>query len=98
MIEYRFNEDKLIVEFKQYIDSTYKQHYVNAGKQTMDSIIAKGHGTGFCLGNIEKYHDRYGKKGETPEEWRKDLIKVMHYTLFQLFIHDKEHSNEVSDT
>lgn len=90
-MDYRYREGELIAEFQKYIDSTYQQHYVTDGKQTMDSIIANGHGTGFCLGNVDKYKDRYGKKGETPNEWRKDLIKVMHYTLFQLFIHDKEH-------
>lgn len=90
-MDYKYREGDLIAEFKRYIDSTYQQHYVTDGKQTMDSIIANGHGTGFCLGNVDKYKDRYGKKGETPDEWRKDLIKVMHYTLFQLFIHDKEH-------
>lgn len=93
-MNYRYREGELIAEFRKYIDSTYQQHYVTDGKQTMDSIIANGHGTGFCLGNVDKYKDRYGKKGETPDEWRKDLIKVMHYTLFQLFIHDKEHGNE----
>ena len=91
-MNYRYREGELIAEFQKYIDSTYQQHYVTDGKQTMDSIIANGHGTGFCLGNVDKYKDRYGKKGETPNEWRKDLIKVMHYTLFQLFIHDKEHA------
>ena len=90
-MNYKYREGELIEEFRRYIDSTYQQHYVTAGKQTMDSIIANGHGTGFCLGNVDKYKDRYGKKGETPDEWRKDLIKVMHYTLFQLYIHDKEH-------
>lgn len=90
-MNYKYREGELIEEFRRYIDSTYQQHYVTDGKQTMDSIIANGHGTGFCLGNVDKYKDRYGKKGETPDEWRKDLIKVMHYTLFQLFIHDKEH-------
>lgn len=90
-MDYKYREGELIAEFKRYIDSTYQQHYVTDGKQTMDSIIANGHGTGFCLGNVDKYKDRYGKKGETANEWRKDLIKVMHYTLFQLFIHDKEH-------
>lgn len=90
-MDYKYREGELIAEFKRYIDSTYQQHYVTDGKQTMDSIIANGHGTGFCLGNVDKYKDRYGKKGESPDEWRKDLIKVMHYTLFQLFIHDKEH-------
>lgn len=95
-MNYKYREGELIEEFKNYIDSTYQQHYVTDGKQTMDSIIANGHGTGFCLGNVDKYKDRYGKKGETPDEWRKDLIKVMHYTLFQLFIHDKEHEGEIT--
>ena len=93
-MNYKYREGELIAEFKRYIDSTYQQHYVTDGKQTMDSIIANGHGTGFCLGNVDKYKDRYGKKGETADEWRKDLIKVMHYTLFQLYIHDKEHNSE----
>ena len=95
-MNYKYREGELIEEFKNYIDSTYQQHYVTDGKQTMDSIIANGHGTGFCLGNVDKYKDRYGKKGETPDEWRKDLIKVMHYTLFQLFIHDKEHEGAIT--
>lgn len=93
-MNYKYREGELIAEFQRYIDSTYQQHYVTDGKQTMDSIIANGHGTGFCLGNVDKYKDRYGKKGETADEWRKDLIKVMHYTLFQLFIHDKENAKE----
>ena len=93
MIEYRYREDELIQEFLDYINETYQQHYVTDGKQTMDSIIANGHGTGFCMGNIDKYKDRYGKKGESPDEWRKDLIKVMHYTLFQLYIHDKKYGD-----
>lgn len=91
-VEYKFREDELLKEFFQYINSTYSQHYSKNGKQTMESIIRDGHGTGFCMGNVQKYKDRYGEKGDTPEEWRKDLIKVMHYTLFQLYIHDEEHN------
>jgi hypothetical protein len=94
MIEYKYNEDKLLEEFKQYIEKTYSQHYASdGGVQTMDSIMSKGHeyATGFCLGNVDKYNDRYGKKGETPQEWRKDLVKVMHYTLFQLYNHDRKY-------
>ena len=93
-MKYRFNEDKLIQEFKEYIDSTYSQHYVTGGSQTMDSIIDLGHGTGFCIGNAKKYLDRYQQKGDTPKIWRKDLIKVLHYALFQLYIHDKEFGND----
>lgn len=97
MTDYKYREDELIKEFCDYIDKTYKQHYVSEDNiQTMDSIMAKGFefATGFCMGNVDKYGDRYGKKGETPEEWRKDLIKVLHYTLFQLYNHDKRYGNE----
>jgi len=92
--EYKFREKELLTEFQGYIDSTYGQHYAKNGKQTLESIIRDGHGTGFCMGNLQKYKDRYGEKGDTPNEWRKDLIKVMHYALFQLYIHDKEHGND----
>ena len=50
-------------------------------------IIERGHGTGFCMGNIDKYSNRYGKKGNKTEQ-RKDLVKIMHYALIQLHIHD----------
>ena len=93
MSNFKYREDELIEEFRQYISKTYNQHYVQDGIQTMDSIMAKGFqfATGFCMGNVDKYGDRYGKKGDTPDEWRKDLIKVLHYTLFQLYLHDKEY-------
>lgn len=91
-IQYKFREDELIEEFKKYIDATYNQHYSKNGSQTMESIVNAGHGTGFCMGNVRKYSDRYGSKGETPDEWRKDLVKTMHYCLFQLFIHDSTYN------
>ena len=50
---------------------------------------AGGHGTGFCIGNILKYAQRYGKKG-SREDARKDLLKVLHYAIIQLHVHDQE--------
>ena len=91
MVEYKFDEGRIIEEIKGYIDGTYDEHYATGKIQATESIIDDGHGTGFCMGNVGKYGRRYGKKGETPAEWRKDLMKVMHYTIIQLFIHDKEH-------
>ena len=84
---YKFNEDKLIEEFTDYIDSTYASHYNTNKIQSMENIIDKGHGTGFCMGNVDKYASRYLNKG-TREDARKDLMKVLHYTLLQLHIHD----------
>lgn len=92
-IEYKFREDQLIEELRLYIDKTYDQHYAGGKIQATEDIIDDGHGTGFCIGNAKKYLKRYGKKGETPAEWRKDIIKVLHYGLIQLYIHDLEHGN-----
>ena len=96
MIEYKFNEGDLIQEVKDYVDATYDEHYATGKIQATESIIDDGHGTGFCMGNVGKYGRRYGKKGETPAEWRKDLMKVIHYSLIQLFIHDKQHGPAMS--
>jgi len=86
-VDYKFNEDKLIDEFKQYIDATYNQHYAKEKFQATEFIIDGGHGTGFCIGNVLKYAQRYGKKG-TDKDARKDLMKVLHYALIQLHVHD----------
>ncbi len=87
-INYKYDEDKLIDDFRKYIDSTYDEHYSQNSFQATEFIIDGGHGTGFCIGNVLKYAQRYGKKG-TPADSRKDILKVLHYALIQLYIHDK---------
>ena len=89
LIDYKFSEDKYMQELKEYIDSTYKGHYATNKFQSTEVIIARGHGTGFCMGNVDKYANRYGKKG-TREDARKDLLKVIHYALLQLHVHDSQ--------
>lgn len=84
---YKYDEDQYLQELATYVDSTYGQHYSKNKIQTTEFIIDGGHGTGFCVGNIMKYAQRYGHKG-TPEDWRKDLMKVIHYGLIQLHVHD----------
>jgi hypothetical protein len=90
-IDYKYNEDALISEFKRYVDATYGQHYSKDKFQATEFIIDGGHGTGFCIGNVLKYAQRYGKKG-SPADARKDLMKVLHYALIQLYIHDTENN------
>ena len=91
-IEYKYNEENLINEIAAYVDSTYGQHYAKQGKgiQTTEFIIDNGHGVGFIIGNMMKYTQRYGKKGD-PEDWRKDIMKVIHYGIMCLYNHDLEH-------
>ena len=88
-IEYKYNEDALLKEFKAYVDATYGEHYSKDKFQATEFIMDGGHGTGFCIGNVLKYAQRYGKKG-TREDARKDLMKVLHYALMQLYVHDSE--------
>ena len=76
-------------EFQMYIDKTYEQHYAKDKFQATEFIIDGGHGTGFCIGNVLKYAQRYGKKGSHTDA-RKDLMKVLHYALIQLHIHDTQ--------
>ncbi len=87
-IDYKFNEKNLINEFQEYINSTYGGHYATNKFQSTEVIIERGHGTGFCMGNVDKYSNRYGKKGSRLDA-RKDLMKVLHYALIQLYIHDE---------
>ena len=63
------------------------QHIISITQFILDS----GHGTGFTIGNILKYAQRYGKKG-SREDARKDLLKVIHYGIIALHNHDKEKS------
>jgi hypothetical protein len=85
-IDYKYDEDKNIKQIMEYIDATYSQHY--SGKyQATDMIIDAGHGTGFCVGNIMKYAKRYGKKDGYN---RKDLMKIIHYAMIQLYVHELE--------
>lgn len=87
---YKYNEGKLLEEIRKYIDATYGEHYSQNKYQATEFIIDGGHGTGFCIGNVLKYAQRYGHKGN-PTEWRKDLMKVIHYAIIQLYVHDLEH-------
>lgn len=86
-IDYKFSELRHIKELKDYVDSTYDQHYSKNKFQATEFIIDSGHGDGFCIGNVLKYAQRYGKKG-SKQDARKDLMKVLHYALIQLYVHD----------
>lgn len=89
-MNYKFNEDKLLEELKRYVDSTYSGHYASDRYQATDIIVDADLGHGFCMGNIIKYAKRYGRK---EGHNRKDLMKLIHYGLIMLHIHDKEHKS-----
>ena len=89
-MDYKFNEDDYLIELEEYINTTYDEHYAQNKYQATDVIIDSGHGVGFCLGNIFKYTKRYGLKNGYA---RSDLLKILHYTIIALHVHDKEIGN-----
>ena len=84
-INYKYSEDKILDELRTYINGTYNAHYSHNKFQATEFIMDSGHGEGFCIGNILKYSQRYGKKDGKN---RKDLLKVIHYGIMALHNHD----------
>ena len=102
MVNYKFNEGALIQELQEYVDSTYNSHYSTGKIQSTEVIIDRGRGLDFCLGNVDKYSNRYGSKGDVSDS-RKDLMKILHYALIALYCHDEENREidfdiDLSDT
>jgi len=90
MMNYKFNEDKILNELKSYVGNTYDQHYANGKYQATDMIIDSGYGEGFCLGNIMKYAMRFGKKNGKNNL---DLYKIIHYAIIAIYVNNKEQDN-----
>ena len=78
---YKFSENEILFDVQSYIDDTYFSHYAKEPKQATELIIENGLGDGFCIGNILKYAQRYGKKDGHNKN---DLMKVIHYAIIQL--------------
>lgn len=90
-IKYIFDEGKILEEIKSYVDATYDQHYSTSKFQATEYIKDVGYIEGFTIGNVLKYASRYGKKTENPDEWRKDLMKVIHYAIIAISAHDEKY-------
>ena len=86
-MSFKYNEDALLQELRDYITGTYGQHYSagNDAIQTLDLIEACGDAEAFCRSNILKYASRYDKKGTA----RRDIIKILPYGLLLLHFSDK---------
>ena len=93
--KYKFNEGQLLADLTAYIQSTYSEHYSKNKFQSTEFIIDCGHGEGFALGNVLKYVQRYGKKGGKN---RADLLKVLHYALIALSVHDSQFGIGLSES
>lgn len=90
-VEYKYNEKENLDGLLEYVNKTYDQHYSKNKFQATEFIIDGGHGIGFTLGNILKYTQRYGHKNGHN---RDDIMKVLHYALIALHVHDHENSGK----
>lgn len=87
-IQYKYCEDRIINDFKEYIDKTYGEHYKAETLECFDAWIARGSATTTFLDTAEKYIWRYGKKDGSN---KKDLMKALHYVMLALY---NEHYKE----
>jgi hypothetical protein len=83
---WKYNEDKILKEIREYVTATYKSHYCGSDKsyrdiQTIDLMAAKELAANFCQANILKYGSRYGQKDGRNKI---DLLKVIHYAMLLL--------------
>ena len=90
-VSYKYNEGPILKEVQDYIDGTYDAHYSTNNYHATEFIIDGGHGEGFCIGNIMKYAQRYGKKNGYN---RKDLMKIIHYAVIAMYNHDLYHEEK----
>ena len=90
----KFNEDIILTRVKNYIDNTYNLHYGKGNIQTTEVTFDAGHGESFCIGNILKYAQRFGKKEGKNEQ---DLYKIIHYAVMILGEMHKQETKELRE-
>ena len=87
---WKYHEDVILNDIKEYVSGTYNSHYTSEEPgfkdiQTIDLMAAKGLASAFCQSNIIKYGSRYGDKDGKN---KKDLLKVIHYAMLLLHFDD----------
>ena len=86
--KYKYNEQRIIDDFKNYVDKTYGEHYTKDDIQCFDTWVAKGTASSTSIDTAQKYLWRYGQK---EGKNKKDLLKAMHYILLCMHVdHYKE--------
>ena len=82
---YKYAEGDIINDFKDYIDSTYSQHYKTDEEsvECFDAWIALGDSTATFRNTAIKYLWRYGKKNGNNKA---DLMKALHYVMMCLYV------------
>ena len=88
-MKYNYDEDNILKQITDYVNSTYNQHYVaeSKGSQVIDTWEACGSLETTARDTALKYLMRYGKK---EGKNKKDLLKAIHYIILMIYINEKE--------
>jgi hypothetical protein len=81
-VKFKYNEDKILDEFREYLTATYSEHYKTDEIECFDAWMALGDATPTFRNTALKYLWRYGKKQNTTH--KRDLFKALHYVLMML--------------
>ena len=84
------NLNKEIKEIQEYINKCYSGKYNQSVIDCKPIILGPETGLGFNIGNAAKYLSRYSNKDGEKARNQNDLIKAIHYILFEM----KRISNE----
>ena len=90
---WKYHEDVILKEIRDYLSGTYNAHYASPGSQTqtLDLIEGIGDAEPFCRSNAIKYLSRFGKKDGKS---KRDILKAIHYCI--LLYHFAGLCNETS--
>ena len=97
--KYKYNENLILAELAEYLDSTYSEHYKTTQPDDQQSIecfdawIALGDSTPTFRNTALKYLWRYGKKKGKNKD---DLMKALHYII--MMINVDHYIDEQADT
>lgn len=77
---WKYHEDVILKEIRDYLSGTYNAHYASLGSktQTLDLIEGIGDAEPFCRSNAIKYLSRFGKKDGKS---KRDILKAIHYCI-----------------
>ena len=84
----QYNYELALQDVKEHIDGFRTRNYYSSkgGAEVIDLLRTEHLLEGFCIGNIIKYAQRYGKKNGYNME---DLKKIIHYAIIMMCLHDK---------
>ena len=77
---WKYHEDVILKEIKEYLGGTYRSHYASpeSKTQTLDLTEGIGDAEPFCRSNAIKYLSRFGKKEGKSKQ---DILKAIHYCI-----------------